>query len=503
MRSKTKWMFNGLFSKLFLILLIIILVVVLIGAGFSAYTIRNNMIESRMEHLLLQAREIAHLVSQESGITLDRSVDVNSAFAQYLHWKANRVLVDYGAYILIIDRNGRIMTNLNQVLLTNPDSVTSLTVNDIRDAVREVLSGKEVITKIVNEADGAVFTVAVPVNQNDSILGAVFIHTDAQIIETEYLDIVIQIVLGFLIAAVLALVFAVFYTRSIIKPLTSITRAAEAMSQGDFSVRTDVKGYSEVEKLAQSFNIMASKLSMIEDSRREFVGNVSHELRSPITSIHGYVDGMLDGTIPVEEYPRYLHIVSGEATRMTGLISDLLELSRMEDGVATLDQKDYDVHESIRRVMIGRMADIEKKHISLHLDFTDEPYYVLADQARIEQVIYNIVDNAIKFLHDGGNLTIRTSIVHDIVTVFMMNDGASILPEDQPHVFERFFKSDKAHTVGKNAGTGLGLSICKRIIEMHGQTIRLVPTQKGAAFEFTLRKGTAPRKPAHRNGEQS
>ena len=494
-------MFNRLFSKLFLILLIIILVVVLIGAGFSAYTIRNNMIESRMDHLLLQAREIAHLVSQESEISLDKSVDVNSSFAKYLHWKANRVLMDYGAYILIIDRNGRMMTNLNQVLLTNPNSVTGLTANDIRDAVREVLSGKEVITKILNEVDGTVFTVAVPVTQGDTIVAAVFIHTDAQIIETEYLDIVIQIVLGFLIAAILALVFAVFYTRSIIKPLTSISNAAESMSQGDFSVRTNVNGYIEVEKLAQSFNLMASKLSTIEENRREFVGNVSHELRSPITSIHGYVDGMLDGTIPPEEYSRYLHIVRDEATRMKSLITDLLELSRMEDGVATLDQKEYDLHESIRRVMISRMGDIEKKHIHLHLDIADEPCFVFADQARIEQVLFNIADNAIKFLHDGGNLTIRTSIVHDIVSVFIMNDGAAILPEDQPHVFERFYKSDKAHTIGKDSGTGLGLSICRRIVEMHGQTIRLVPTQKGAAFEFTLRKGTSPRKPGHRNGE--
>jgi len=496
-----KRMLNGLLSKLFFILLIIILVVVLIGAGFSAYTIRNNMIESRMEHLLLQARDIAHLVSQEAGVSLDQYVDVNTSFAQYLHWKANQVLKEYGAYILIIDRNGRILDNMDRVLLSNPNSIASLTVNDIRDAIREVLSGKEVITKIVNEAAGTVFTVAVPMMQDKSVLGAVFIHTDAQIIETEYLDIVIQIVLGFLIAAVLALVFAVFYTRSIIKPLTVMTKAAETMSQGDFSVRTDVAGSYEVEKLARSFNIMASKLSMIEDSRREFVGNVSHELRSPITSIHGYVDGMLDGTIPEEDYPRYLRIVSDEAARMTSLITDLLELSRMEDGVATLDQKDYDLHESIRRVLIGRMSDIEKKHLQLHLEFTEEPCYVYADQARIEQVIYNIADNAIKFVNDGGNLTIRTSIVHDIVTVLMMNDGSPILPEDQPHVFERFFMSDKAHTVGKDSGTGLGLSICKRIVEMHGQTIRLVPLLKGAAFEFTLRKGTSPRKQNHRNNE--
>ncbi len=494
-------MFNGLFSKLFLILLVIVLVVVLIGAGFSAYTIRNNMIESRMEHLLLQAREIAHLVSQETDAKLNQYLDVETSFSQYLQWKANQVYKDYDAYILIVDRNGRVLKNVSKILVQSPNTVSDLTVNDIRDALREVLSGNEVITKIVNEADGTVFTVAVPMTENQSVLGAVFIHSGAQIIETEYRDILIQIVLGFLIAAVLALVFAVFFTRSIVKPLTTMTKAAETMSQGDFSVRTDVSGFYEVDNLANSFNIMASKLNTIEDNRREFVGNVSHELRSPITSIHGYVDGMLDGTIPVEDYPKYLHIVSGETTRMQRLITDLLELSRMEDGVATLDQQEYDIHESIRRVLIGRMNDIDKKQIHLHLDFSDEPCFVIADQARIEQVIFNITDNAIKFLHNGGNLTIRTTIVHDIVTVSVINDGAAILPEDQPHVFERFYKSDKAHTIGKDSGTGLGLSICKRIIEMHGQSIRLMPMPKGAAFEFTLRKAAVSRKPGSRSAE--
>ncbi len=494
-------MFNGLFSKLFLVLLAIVLVVVLIGAGFSAYTIRNNMIESRMDHLLLQAREIAHLVSQETDAKLNQYFDVQSSFSQYLQWKANQVYRDYDAYILIVDRNGRKRDNLNRVLIQNPNTVSNLTVNDTREAFREVLSGKEVITKIVNEAEGTVFTVAVPMKENRTVLGAVFIHTGAQIIETEYRDIVIQIVLGFTIAAVLALLFAVFFTRIIVKPLTTMTKAAETMSQGDFSVRTDVSGFYEVDNLANSFNLMASKLNTIEENRREFVGNVSHELRSPITSIHGFIDGMLDGTIPESDYPKYLHIVSDETTRMKRLIADLLELSRMEDGVATLDQQAYDIHESIRRVLIGRMNDIDKKNIQLHLEFADEPVYVVADQARIEQVVFNITDNAIKFLHNGGNLTIRTAIVHDIVTVSVINDGASILPEDQPHVFERFYKSDKAHTIGKDSGTGLGLSICKRIIEMHGQVIRLVPMPKGAAFEFTLRKATVARKSSNRNAE--
>ena len=273
------------------------------------------------------------------------------------------------------------------------------------------------------------------------------------------------------------------------------------MSQGDFSVRADVSGFDEVDNLSRSFNLMASKLNMIEDSRREFVGNVSHELRSPITNIHGYVDGMLDGTIPADDFPKYLRIVSDETTRMKSLITDLLELSRMEDGVATLDQQEYNLNESIRRVLIGQMNDIEKKNIHIHLEFSDEPCYVYADQARIEQVIINITDNAIKYLHNEGNLTIHTAIVHDIVTVCVSNDGVSILPEDQPHVFERFYKSDKAHTIGKDSGTGLGLSICKRILEMHGQSIRLVPTQKGAAFEFTLRKANTARKVTNRSAE--
>ena len=150
-------MFNGLFFKLFLVLLVIVLVVVLIGAGFSAYTIRNNMIESRMDHLLLQAREIAHLVSQETDAKLNQYLDVETSFAQYLQWKATQVYRDYDAYILIVDRNGRKLDNLNKVLIKNPSTVSDLTVNDIRDAFREVLSGNEVITKIVNEADGAVF----------------------------------------------------------------------------------------------------------------------------------------------------------------------------------------------------------------------------------------------------------------------------------------------------------------------------------------------------------
>ena len=483
-------MFHSMFSRLFLILLLIILVVVFVGAGFSIIAIRNNMIAGRMESLLVQAREIAFLASRAEDSTLSDYLGVDTPTETYLQWKAAAVYEDYGAYILIVDRNGRVKDNMVTAIQNNPDTVESLTTSDVTDALREVLTGKEIQTRITNAAKGTVFTVAVPWVQNGNVLGAVFIHTSAQIIEAEYRGVVFQIVAGFSIAALVSAACALLYTRSIVRPLTVITRAAEDMSRGRFNARAAVTGVNEVRQLAGAFNVMADKLAQVEENRREFVANVSHELRSPVTSIHGFVEGMLDGTIPEEERGHYLQVVSDETNRLKKLIADLLELSRMERGVMTLNRTNFDINEAVRRVIIGRMNDLETRGIELHLDFESEPCMVCADQDRITQVIYNLVDNALKFINDRGNLTIRTSLVHDKVSVIVANDGAPILPEDRPHIFERFYKADKAHTVVKGSGTGLGLSICQRILQQHGQSIRLMPTETGAAFEFTLEPGS-------------
>jgi len=223
----------------------------------------------------------------------------------------------------------------------------------------------------------------------------------------------------------------------------------------------------------------------VEESRKEFVANVSHELRSPVTSIHGFVEGMLDGTIPQEESPRYLQIVFDETNRMKRLIADLLQLSRMDKGVTKLTLSDFDINELIRRVIIGRMADIEEKQLDVQLEFAQEPCFVSADNDKIAQVVHNIVDNALKFVVDCGRLTITSALLHDsMVAVTIENDGEPIAPHDRDHLFERFYKADKAHTFGK--GTGLGLSICKQIMDLHSQTLEVLPLEKGAGFRFTL-----------------
>ena len=236
---------------------------------------------------------------------------------------------------------------------------------------------------------------------------------------------------------------------------------------------------------------MAEKLEKTEESRREFVANVSHELRSPVTSIHGFVEGMLDGTISQEEQAPYLQIVYDETNRMKRLISDLLQLSRMDKGVEELQWSEFDINELLRRVLVEHMRPIEEKDIGVHIEFCEESTRVRADRDKIFQVAHNIVDNALKYLSQGGNLTVRTEPAGAyLIAVTVENDGEPIAPADRGRLFERFYKAEKAHTSG--GGTGLGLSICKQIMDLHGQTLQVTEPEKGAGFSFTLARAGQP-----------
>lgn len=488
-------MFQSMFDRLLALFMIVILLMALISAGFSMFSIRDTLVESRMESLLMQAREIAFLAAQVDGNSLSNYLNIETPAMTYLQWKTKIVYEDYGAYILIVDRSGRVMDNMQAALQSGTSNVLeTLDPDELSQLMIEVLKGKEIQTRITNASAGAIMTVAVPYVQDDMVLGAVFIHTSAQIVEARYYGLIWQIAIGFALAALVAIIGTALYTHGIIKPLTVITGAAESMSRGNLSARAAVTGVNEVRQLAGAFNVMAEKLEKVEAGRKEFVSNVSHELRSPVTSIHGYVEGMMDGTIPQEEYRRYLQIVFDETNRLKRLIADLLQLSRMDNGAEKLQWSDFDINEQIRRVLIGRMQDIDEKALNVQLDFAVDPCMVHADSDRIAQVVLNIVDNALKFVVKNGRLTIRTSLLHDtIVEVEIENDGEPIAASDRPHIFDRFYMAEKAHTSGK--GTGLGLSICRQIIEMHGQTIELLPKDDGTGFRFTLQAAQQPEMP--------
>ncbi len=474
-----------MFSRLLALFLVVIILMAFVSASYSVITIRNTMTESRMANLLAQARDIAYLAATARNSPFDGIFFGEADHMQYLQWKAKRVYDDYHAYIIIVDSTGRVMDNMAFLTRNSDNALETLDGEDLSHLLMDVLRGQELRTKIVNSAGGAIMTVAVPYMKNNRVQGAVLIHTSAQVVEAEYHGLLLQIVVGFTLASFVAMIGTALYTRGIIKPLTVITGAAETMSRGKLNVRAEVTGVNEVRQLAGAFNVMAEKLETVEKGRKEFVSNVSHELRSPITSIHGFVEGMLDGTIQQEDQKQYLQIVFDETNRLKRLINDLLQLSHMDNGVEQLQWSDFDISELIGNVLIARMADIEQKNLNVQIDYVLEPCMVHADQDRISQVVVNIIDNALKFVRQDGCLTICTSLLHDnTVAVDISNDGPVIPEEDRLHIFDRFYKVDKAHTAGQ--GTGLGLSISQQIMQMHGQEIMLLPDDHQTCFRFTL-----------------
>ena len=475
-----------MFTRIMAVVLTVILLLTGMLSAIGWITMREQQTGALMDRLRSEAREIAYMAGQENAVpefpfAVDRG---QMPFNPLLQQKAATVYEQYGAYILVVDRSGRMMDNMNMAYADNPDFAQTLNREDILEGLKRVLAGEEIELHVLQDGNDY-FTVGVPFVQNGTVLGAVFMQTPAQVIRAGGAKLLVPVIGIAAAASLLAGLTLFLILRGMLRPLGSLTDAARSMADGDFSVRVSAgRATREISELSAAFNTMVDALSQVEDSRREFVANVSHELRSPITAIRGYVEGMQDGVIPPEDYPRYLAIVSDETKRLSHLIGELLALSRLERDDVALDYADFDVCDLLERVFLRRTGDLEARGMDVDCDFDPEPCFVRADMARIEQVIVNLIDNAIKFTPDGGCITLTVRAAEELCTVTVADNGVGILPEDRPRVFERFFTADRAHTSGK--GTGLGLSISQRIMEMHGQRIRLLDTEVGAAFAFTL-----------------
>lgn len=476
-----------MFTRIMAIVVAVILLVTMSLASLGGVMLQGQKVNGSLEALTKEAREIAYLAAQNnSGSGFGFFFGTGSDMSEYISWKAEQVYQEYGAYILVVDRRGRIMDNMNLTYADNPDFAASLSSREITQAMAKILGGEEISLRIMI-GDMATFTVGVPFVQDERVLGAVLIQTPVQKIEAQANGVVFPIMIVSVMATMIAGMGIFLCVWRMMRPLNALTRASRSMAGGEFNVRVHPdKATPEIAELSESFNTMAEKLSEVEQNRREFVANVSHELRSPITSIRGFVEGMEDGTIPQEEHPKYLALVGDETRRLSKLIGDLLALSRLEREDVSLEYTDFDMNEMLRRAIIRRVNDLEAKQMEIECRFVEGSCMVHADSDRIEQVVVNLLDNAIKFTPSGGQITLTTEVDRDVATVTIQDNGTGILPEDRPKVFERFFTADRAHTAGK--GTGLGLSICQRILEMHGQRIWLKDTQAGAAFAFTLER---------------
>ena len=471
-----------MFARIMAVVMAAILITAVCLSGIWWITLRNQQIDARLNYLISEAEDIAYLAADVSGNSMMNYW--SSAARDHLNAKADKVNREFGAYIAVVDRWGNVMDNIQTAYSEDPAFVESLSGEEITEALRKVLQGESIRIRS-SEGQAPTFTVGVPFEQNGYVRGAVFIQTRAQEIESGLDRILLTVILLTLGVLVLSGIAVFLFVRSALRPLRKMTEAAGNIAEGDFSVRVDEKqGGRELKEVSRAFNTMTQKLEGVEEGRREFVSNVSHELRSPITSIRGFAEGMADGVIPAEEHPKYLRLVADESKRLSGLVNDLLALSRLERDDAKPELSVFDINEMLRRAIIRRMTDLEEKKIEIACEPETDPCYVRADRDRIEQVVINLLDNAIKFTGDEGKITLSSRVWGEKAEVTVRDNGIGVAEEDREKIFDRFFTADRAHTSGK--GTGLGLSICRRIMEMHGQSLRLLDTDVGAAFRFTL-----------------
>ncbi len=325
-------------------------------------------------------------------------------------------------------------------------------------------------------------------DDGDALEGLILISTPIAGVQSFLSELIQTLVISFIWITLAAVIVSIFISERITSPLKELEKAAKSYSHGNFDVQVAETGVdNEVAALAGAFNEMSKVIKENEMQRRSFLGSVSHDMRTPMTSIAGFVDGILDGTIPPEKHEYYLKIVSAETHRLSRLVNSLLDITRIQSGERKFNMAEFDLCELLRLVLISMEAQIDAKRLDIEFEPCSDKCIVFADSDGIHQVAYNIIHNAIKFTDEGGKLRISVDR-HEgkkyLVTIY--NTGKGMKKEELPYVFDRFYKADPSRGLDKS-GAGLGLFIVKTILNSHGQKI-WVESEEGkyCAFKFTL-----------------
>ena len=431
--------------------------------------------------------------------TLDQVVGVTQRTAQYLVQQAELPEGDEldalstkleiigesaEAYLFFTDNDGRVM------IASSPDKLESLIVPE---EMMEKIDASDadyyhVFGTLGGMLDGKSYiTVSEMRNENGQPSGYLFLCSSGEQL-TQFKQ---QFWSNFLLSACVMLLCASILTKILMRqltdPLQKVTDAAQRFGGGDFSVRVEgVEGEGEAADLARTFNRMADNIQMNDNSRGQFMGNIAHELRTPMTTIKGFVDGILDGTIPPEMQNHYLQLVSEETGRLARLIQNMLDLSKLESGEYQVNARMFNIWETLTGVALAAEQRINDGMIELEGLTMDEKVLVYADPDLIHQVAYNLLDNAIKFTPAGGTIRFSVEKLGPEAEISIWNSGQGISPEALPYVFERFYKEDRSRGLHAR-GSGLGLNICKVLVNLSGGQIR-VESQQGewCRFVFTL-----------------
>ncbi len=445
-----------------------------ITSAFVPNMIKNHLIREKAEVLYSEATLIANtyaggLYTSETNLeTVKTQLDALSIYLS--------------STIRIINPSGRLVLDTNTPL--NVDDVII-----VENFDPTMIQGSYYdVGPYYDAYDGDVICVISPITSDFKIKGYVVIYSSMTDIEQSASGLLNISYIILIVLLLLSMIILIFFTEMVYVPLKKITYATEQYASGNMHYEFQVDSEDEIGYLAACLSFMASEIARAEDDQKKFVANVSHDFRSPLTSIRGYLEAMLDGTIPPEMHEKYLTIVLNETQRLTKLTNSLLTLNNLNTRGMMIEKKDFDINDVVRKTAATFEGTCRSKNMGIELVLTGDVLYVNADVDKIQQVLYNLIDNAIKFSHQNSSIRVETSVKKNKIFVSVKDTGIGIPKDDLKLIWDRFYKSDSSRGKDKK-GTGLGLSIVKEIVKAHGEHINVISTQGvGSEFIFSLQK---------------
>ena len=463
-----------LYLKLILAYIIFFMFGFMVVATFASNMTIDHLKKSKADSLYREAVLIANTYASDlynSEISLEAVKSQLDALDAYLD-----------ATLWIINPSGRMILDSSSPL----DLENEIMIENFDPTVTE---GSYYTTgNFFNTFREEMLSVFAPITSDYKVKGYVVIHSSMQDIRAEADTLLNISYITLVVLFLLSLIILIFFTEIVYLPLRKITLATEQYASGNMHYEFSVESEDEMGYLAAMLSYMASEIARSEDDQKKFVANVSHDFRSPLTSIKGYLEAMIDGTIPPEMHEKYLTIVLNETERLRKLTNSLLTLNNLNTAGMMLNKTDFDINKTIRSVAASFEGTCRAKTIAIELVLTGEEMYVVADVDKIQQVLYNLLDNAIKFSHHNSVIKLETTEKHNKVFVSVKDSGIGIPKDDLKLIWDRFYKSDLSRGKDKK-GTGLGLSITKEIIRSHGENINVISTEGvGTEFIFSLPK---------------
>lgn len=496
-------MFRSVFTKYITVFMLIIIISFIIQISIISTLIGGYSDTSREVSLTTAADAVASYFQSGTASTRFNTIEkyINS-FTMTIQRNIYMMFAYKGDLsVIITDYDGKIIFSMGDGVPTYPNSNNDYTVDDdggvyvSEEIIKNVREKSYMFTP--EEADGNfshakyIYGRAV-VNKNQDMSCIVFACSSDSGMDELLESLINTSIMSSLWIMLAALIAVYFISERIISPLKNMSLAAKSYSAGNFDVRVPVVGNDEVTELAIAFNNMANSLSNFEEMRSSFLANVSHDLRTPMTTISGFIDSIIDGAIPEDQHKHYLGVISSEVKRLSRLVNSLLDISKIQAGERKFNRTNFDICEMARQILISMEKRIEQKNLDVEFDVQNDNMYVNADHDAIYQILYNICDNAVKFACVNGKYKIGIKNYGKKIHVSVYNEGEGLAKEDLPFVFERFYKSDKSRGLDKT-GAGLGLYIAKTIVDAHGEKIE-VDSEHGkyCQFTFTLEPAQTP-----------